>query len=271
LQVIRLASICTPFSHYSMAASPCGHFIAVAGDRGLVAIYRVVRGRYDAAAIAQQVAFAAEYRQRRATADKLFTFLDKMMDNEATPEERAAAEIEVRNMQNQAQAEGVAALRMFMTLQMMAAEKWDELDQARKKAAKAAAEAAAAGQASGGGVGQAEGTPPAPLEQASTAPAPAAAAAITAGSQQGSKPSWQQAQHEQRELSAADGQGPWEEEEEEEEAARQAVDAGWRLEHVATLALAATHTQTMVNCVRWGRFGGKMRLMAACQVGGWVG
>jgi uncharacterized protein (UPF0147 family) len=257
LQVIRLASVCTPFNHYSMAASPCGHFIAVAGDRGLLAIFRVVRGRYDAAAIAQQVSIAAEYRQRQQQLDKLLSLLNKLIRQEgvpeASPEERAAAEQEISDMQNAARAQGMEAVRVFHTLQMMAAERWEQDSQAQHAAAKAAA----AGQEAGGGAAQPAS---APTEQAGTPATAAAAAAAAAGFQPSQQ---QQAHYEERELFAADLEGPWE----DEAAGARAVDAGWRLEHVATCALAATSTQSMVNCVRWGSFGGKTRLMAACQVG----
>jgi hypothetical protein len=48
----------TAFKHYSIAASPCGNFVAASGNNGLLRLFRVQRGTLQDAA-AQQTAHAA--------------------------------------------------------------------------------------------------------------------------------------------------------------------------------------------------------------------
>jgi hypothetical protein len=48
------------------------------------------------------------------------------------------------------------------------------------------------------------------------------------------------------------------------------ADSGWRLQHEVTLVLMSPEgtRASMMNCVRFGRFGGEMRMIVAGQVGG---
>jgi hypothetical protein len=59
LQPAKLMARCdTAFKHYSIAASPCGNFVAASGNNGLLRLFRVQRGSLQDAA-AQQTAHAA--------------------------------------------------------------------------------------------------------------------------------------------------------------------------------------------------------------------
>jgi hypothetical protein len=59
LQPAKLMARCdTAFKHYSIAASPCGNFVAASGNNGLLRLFRVQRCSLQDAA-AQQTAYAA--------------------------------------------------------------------------------------------------------------------------------------------------------------------------------------------------------------------
>jgi hypothetical protein len=49
----------TAFKHYSIAASPCGNFVAASGNNGLLRLFRVQRGAVQDTAAQQENAAAA--------------------------------------------------------------------------------------------------------------------------------------------------------------------------------------------------------------------